>query len=196
MKKKRNRLLAAMLVMSLLSTVQVRAQYKWGFSDASVALSNVKHGLPFMMIMPIHPGFEVGATFLKNDKPRSFHSIDATAGFYHHRLISNGSYLHVRYNYQIQVKQVIGVDLHTGLGYVYAVYPGDAYGFNSSTQEYEKTRTSKSFLAVNAGFGLSYIKPRKLHPFLHYDFNGLNLWAYDSFVNSTVLLKAGLKYNF
>jgi hypothetical protein len=180
----------------LFISTTVKAQYKSGFFDVYVSVTDVKHGLPFYMLAPIHPGCEVGATFLKKEKEKSVHYIDASLGYYYHDIIAHGSYLNVKYNYQIRIKEIIGIDLHSGLGFQYNIYPGEGYAFNESTNEYESVTNGKANLAINLGFGLSYTQMEKIHPFIHYDFNVHNVWAYATFVNSTAMLKAGIKYNF
>ena len=182
-------------ILCAITANQASAQYKAGMADVSVSITNVQHGLPFKMIAPIHPGIEIGATFLKKEKEKAYHSFSTTAGFYHHSLISNGTYLNLNYNYQRKVKNMIGIDLHPGLGFLYAVYPGEGYRFNESTQAYESTVNGKANAVINLGFGLSYIRHHRLHPFIHYDFNVYNIWAFASYVNSTAVLKAGVKIN-
>lgn len=181
------------LVLSLVIGTQADAQYKAGIADVSLAITDVKHGLPFMMIAPIHPGFEIGVTFLRKDKEKAFHSLSTTAGFYHHSLIANGTYVYLNYNYQRKIGQIIGIDLHPGLGFLYQVYPGDGYRFSESAGTYESTVNSKANLAINLGFGLSYIGLERFQPFIHYDFNVYNVWAFASYVNATAILKAGVK---
>ena len=182
--------------MNVINPESVDAQYKFSISDMSVSLTDVKHGLPFYMLKPIHPGFEVSVTFLKKEKKISHHAFDAALGYYYHDMIAHGSYLNVKYNYQIRIKEIIGVDLHSGLGFQYNIYPGEAYAFNETSREYESVINTKANLALNVGIGLSYTKMEKIHPFIHYDFNVYNVWAYSTFVNSTAMLKAGVKYNF
>lgn len=181
------------LVLWMITAEKTDAQYNFGIADVSVAITDVKHGLPFMMIAPIHPGVELSATFLKKDKEKAFHSFSTTAGFYHHGLIANGTYANLNYNYQRKIKNTIGIDLHPGLGFMVAVYPGEGYRLNDGTGEYESVTNTSANLAINLGFGLSYIRHKWLQPFLHYDFNVYNVWAYTSFVNSTAILKAGVK---
>ncbi len=185
-----------MFFMNMILPKSSHAQYKFGICDMSVSLTDVKHGLPFYMLKPIHPGFEVSATFLKKEKKLSHHAFDAALGYYYHDMIAHGNYLNVKYNYQIRIKEVIGVDLHSGLGFQYNIYPGEAYAINETSREYKSVNNAKANLAINLGIGLSYTKMGKIHPFIHYDFNVHNMWAYSTFVNSTTMLKAGVKYNF
>ena len=196
MKKRKTLIFVIILIIvNLITTVTVTAQYNFGISDVSIAFADVKYGLPFQIITPIHPGIEVGATFLKKDKEKVFHSFDATLGYYYHDLITNGTYLNCKYNFQLKVKKVVGVDFYSGLGTLYSIYPGDAYHFNQNTKEYEQVINDKIYATINAGFGLSYIKPQRIQPFIHYDFNANNVWALTSFVNLTTILKAGVKIN-
>lgn len=196
--KKRNLLIIGgfSFVINVITPPSVNAQFRFGISDVSVSITDVKHGLPFYMLTPIHPGFEVSSTFLKKEKEHSHHAFDAALGYYYHDIIAHGSYLNFKYNYQIRIKEIIGIDLHSGLGVQYNIYPGEGYAFNESTFEYESTTNGKVNLAINLGFGLSYTQLEKIHPFIHYDFNVHNVWAYATFVNSTAMLKAGIKYNF
>lgn len=180
-------------ILCAVSATQTSAQYEAKMADVSVSFTNVQHGLPFKMIAPIHPGIELAATFFKKEKEKAFHSFGTTAGFYHHDLISNGTYLTLNYNYQRKIKNMIGIDLHPGLGFLYAVYPGEGYRFNEGTQAYESTLNGKANAVINLGFGLSYIGHQRFQPFIHYDFNVYNVWAYASYVNSTAILKVGIK---
>lgn len=193
MKIFKNGILALLLWM--ITAEQAEAQHKIGIADVSVSITDVKHGMPFMMIAPIHPGFELSTTLLKKDKEKAFHSFSTTAGFYHHAMIANGTYANINYNYQRKIKNTIGLDLHPGLGFMYAVYPGEGYRLNEGSGEIESVTNTSANLAINLGFGLSYIRHKQFQPFLHYDFNIYNLWAYSSFVNSTAILKVGVKIN-
>lgn len=189
------RLVLLLAVSYILFSIPAKAQNKYGFSDISIALTDVKHGLPFYKIAPLHPGIEVSTTLLKKEKEKSFHSFDATLGFYHHSLIASSTYSNVKYNYQRQIKNTIGIDLHSGLGYLHSIYPGEGYTFNDGTKEYESIVNHKGYLLINIGFGLAYIKHQRFQPFIHYDLNFYNVWSYATFVNSTAILKAGVKIN-
>lgn len=194
---KKNVLKLSCLIFSLCLIIpqMATAQYKFGITDVSVAIADVKHGLPFYLLFPIHPGIELSTTVFKKEKEKSFHAFDATLGLYHHKYIANATYLNVKYNYQYRIKNIVGIDLHSGLGFQCNIYPGTGYEFNENSKEFESTVNTKGNLLVNAGFGLSYLKHEKIQPFFHYDMNGYNLWAFTSYVNLTAILKAGVKIN-
>ena len=179
-----------------LNSIITIAQYRIGITDFSVSLSDVKHGLPFYMLRPIHPGFEIEATFLKKEKGMKSHSFGMTAGYYYHSLIAHAQYLDVKYLYQRNLWDVISLNFHSGFGYLLNLYKGEGYKFNESTGFYESVVNTKSNFLVNVGLGLSYTGLDRYHLFVFYDINVHNVWAFSSFVNSTAMLKVGIRYNF
>jgi hypothetical protein len=144
-------------------------QYKRGLSDITFSVINNQFGLPFVQFRPIHIGGEVGVKLLENNKTNTAQSVSAQLGFFNHHLIANAPYLKINYDFQVKIKQIIGINGYAALGYVHTFYPGNGYSFNASTGSYEKIQLNQAFLLSNVGFGISYIKPNRIKPFLKYE---------------------------
>ena len=155
------------------------AQFKFGVSEVSVLASASQMGVPFVKLFPIHPGAEISATFLKKEKSKSTHRISGHAGYIHHDILIYAPYVKATYDYELKIKNTIGIDSYLGIGYAHAFYPGEGYRFNDSNQKYESKQLNQSFFLSNFGFGLNYLKPKKINPFLKYNVNYLGLDFFD-----------------
>ncbi len=151
---------------------QAQLQYDWG--DYSIAATDTKFGVPFLQsFTPIHPGVEIGATFLKAEKEKSAHKFGTNIGFFHNSNLANGFYLNGTYTYQRKFKQTIGLGLTAGVGYLYAFSSSDAYLFNPETQQFEQKLSHQGFFIPNVEARISYLKPTKVQPFLAYNWTML-----------------------
>ena len=166
----------------------LKAQFKWGISDYSIAVTNVQYGLPFIKTFPIHPGLEIGTTFLKNEKEFSTHSVSATAGYFYHNLIAHAPYIKTEYNYQLRIKKTIGFDVGAGVGYLHAFYPGEGYRYSEKSGAYESVLYQQAFFCASASLGISVVKFDKIQPFVRYEQTMMN----DLF-HLMCLLRAGVK---
>ncbi len=170
-------------------------QFKTEFSRISIAATNIHYGLPFYKMFPIHPGVEIDVTVLQKEKENISQSILGSVGYFYHDKVSSGFYFSGNYRYQVSVKKSFGVDFSTGIGYVYSLFPSQSYQYNSSEGVWQPNRKGKSFAQVGLGVGVTYIKPKVIHPFIRYDFNYLNFWEFNFYLRSTAILKAGISIN-
>ena len=143
------------------------------FKSASFSILNEAVELtPFNDFAPIHPGLELGVNFWRKDGKRFGQQFNSYLGFYHHKNVSNDFYLKAEYLFQTKIKSVVGVDLFPSVGYKHAFYPGDVYGLNESTGEYEKVNQSGiPRLTTGLGLGLTYLNDSKIEPFVRYEIN-------------------------
>ena len=95
-------LITIFTILSMFFSLTSKAQYQFGLSDLSVSVTDVKHGLPFFMIAPVHPGIEISTAFLKKDKEKAFHAFEATLGYYYHSLIAHAPYINLKLNAKTQ----------------------------------------------------------------------------------------------
>lgn len=169
------------------------SQYQLNITNLTIAMTDVSYGLPFKNLTPIHPGAEVGATFFKRSKINSTKAFDTVIGFYHHSIISNAIYLNCLYTYQYKATNSFGINFSTGIGLLYSVYPGAGYTINKKTKLCESVVSDRLFTSLNMGFGISFIKPKKIHPFINYYFSYLNPWELSTNLRSTANLKFGIQ---
>ena len=183
------RSLSLFLILLCLNSI-AQAQLHYGISDVSVAATNTQWGIPFLQFAPVHPGIELGATFIKLVREKSSHSLQAKAGYFYHDIMASAPYVKAEYIYQPRIKRIIGIDLGAGAGYLHAFYPGEAYRFDEDTEVFESVLSSEPFFAFHATAGLSYVGWEKVQPFVRYDMMMLN-----NFYNQAALLKLGVKVN-
>lgn len=145
------------------------AQSKFKITELSASAYNTQYGLPFIRFAPIHPGIEMGATFLEKNKVKSYRKISGRIGFYHHDLLANGVFIKAIYDYQVKIKNILGVGGYGGIGYTHLFYPGDGYTFDTPSGNYKSSRANQAFFLSNIGLGINYIKPKKLQPFIKYE---------------------------
>lgn len=157
------------LLLTWLICSNVYGQFDFGISEVTISMYNNQFAFPLTQFTPIHPGAELGVVFLKKDKKLHSQKVSGYLGFFHHRVIANAPYFKVTYDYQYKIKEVLGVKAYAGIGYLHAFYPGDGYSFNSSKDTYEQVTVNQAFFLSNFGLGISYIKPKILHPFIKYE---------------------------
>jgi len=175
----------------ILTVQNLFGQFKFGIEDYSIAITEVQYGIPFLGLTPINPGFEIGATFLKKEKTRSCHQIGANMGYFYHKLLVSAPYLKANYTYQPNIKNILGIDMGIGIGYLHGFYPGESYQFDEDKKKYVSTNLN-SFPAFTTSthIGMTYIKSEKINPFIKYEGNMLN------FSEFTSILMIGTKFNF
>lgn len=181
----------SLLVIFMLGSKISYGQFKFGLTEMSAAVYTAAWGLPFMQVTPIHPGIEIGATFLENNKAKGKHSVSAYVSFFHHNVMANAPSIRVDYRYQIKIKEAVGIDLAGGVGYLHAFYPGEGYSLNKSTGEYESATVNKAFFTAGIGIGVSLIVSDKVQPFIRYDQTMLN-----NIYNQLSILKLGTVVRF
>jgi hypothetical protein len=158
-----------LLIVFSLNCIKSHSQFNGENKEISLSIYNNIFGLPFVQFEPIYLGGEIGFTFLQKDKPITTQKISAQLGFFNHKLIANAPYLKFTYSYQLKILRTIGINVYAGLGYIHTFYPGDAYSFNTSQGSYEKKQLHQGFLLTNAGFGISYLKTKRISPYIKYE---------------------------
>lgn len=158
-----------LLIFFSLNCINSYGQFNSDNKQISLSIFNNKSGLPFVQFAPIYLGGEIGFTFLQKNKPITTQSISTQLGFFNHKLIANAPYLKFTYSYQLKIVKTIGVDGYAGVGYIHAFYPGDAYLFNTSRDSYSREQLNQGFLLTNAGFGISYLKTKRIIPYIKYE---------------------------
>ena len=135
-----------------------------------VAVVSETYSFPFTRFLPIHPGLEIGTSLFHKERPKSEHYINIFLGGYYHRKVENGFYLRSEYVYRYKIKNAIGIDFPVGIGYQHAFYPGEVYEQNSETGDWERAnQVGKPHALVNFGLGFTYLKPKKVQPFVRYE---------------------------
>lgn len=150
------------------------AQFIPGIHQVSVSLSDNQYGIPFVRLAPLHPGAEIGLTFLENEKGRNKQMVNGQVGFIQHGLLTNAAYLRLAYQFEANIKQTIGLNVNFASGYIHGFYPGDGYHFDEQSGTYTPTQIHQGFFLTSLGMGLSYLRPTKVKPFIRYELNLLN----------------------
>lgn len=153
----------------LLQIQSSQAQLTTRLQSLSVSATNTQFGLPFLKFFPLHPGVDIGVTFLENDKPKSIHKVNVHLGYIHHNILVTGPYVKAEYAIQFKLKDLIGLDVGLGGGGFYALYPGEAYAFNQESKGYETIKNQQFFLTINTGVGVTWIKAAAFQPFIRYE---------------------------
>ena len=160
--------------------------------SVSVALTTETISLPFSRYAPIHPGIEIGATVWNRERGKMMYEVNTYLGAYHHKKVENGFYLKVDFMPTLKIKNVIGLDFPVGVGYQHSFYPGKLYELDSGTGEFsEVNQMGKPHALVNFGFGLTYLKPNKIQPFIRHE-SVVDLPLYNGIANSRTFLKLGV----
>lgn len=148
---------------------QLKTGGEWGIIALSVSASNTQYGLPFLRFTPIHPGFELGVQFYKNEKNNHAQFLQGIMGYFYHDLLAHAPYLKLEYGFQQKVGQHVGIDLFAGTGYAHVINPAEGYAFNESTGRFEPKTVHAPFVIAHVGFGASYLGWEKIYPFAKYD---------------------------
>ncbi len=162
---------------------------QWGLKAISVSVSNTQYGIPFVRFFPLHPGVQIGLTFVETQNSK--HSLSGNIGYFYHDLLAHAPYAKVEYNYHQSIKNVVGLDAFIGTGYAHAFNPNTAYAFNPSTKTYESTVANAPFFIANLGIGLSVLTFEDFTPFVQYD-----AMMIGSLSITTVNFRIGTKLNF
>lgn len=160
--------------------------------NLSVALTTETYSFPFTRFSPIHPGLEVGISIFEKYNKNSIHNVNTFIGGYHHQKIENAIYLRSEYIYRYKLKNTISIDGPIGIGYQHAFYPGDIYEQNSISGEWERKRQfGKSHFLVTFGLGITYLKTKKIQPFIRYE-SALDFPIYNGFLTTRTTFKLGI----
>jgi len=185
---------AILLAIVILCSIQdSKAQFKFDKSEFSILISDNQLGIPFVKLLPIRLGLEVSATVYKKEKTKTTRRIAGHLGYIHLSVLIYAPYLKATYDFEFKIKETFGIDTYAGIGYLHGFFPGAAYRFNESTQNFESTNMNQAFFMWNFGLGFSYLKPAKVKPFLKYNVNFLGFSPDFRFLLSSLHL--GVKIN-
>jgi len=170
--------------------------YAQNLQRLSFAATTEAIGLPFTNYFPIHPGFEVEATFKRTEKTKSIRSLNATLGFFHHRKLETAVYLGGEYQYTYKLFQDrLGIDLPAGLGYLHSFYPSELYE-QTETGAFESiSQIGRAHLYFNVGIGLSYLGNEKIQPFIRQELMLETFFANGLPIIPHSFLKIGININ-
>jgi hypothetical protein len=182
--------ITGIMLLFLVLSCPVYAQFKWGMQDVSIAVTSTQYGMPFIQFTPIHPGIELEGTFLKKEGKRANHGFSVNGGYFYHSVLANAIYIQGKYQYQVRVKDMFGIGVGAGAGYAHMIYPGEGYRYNETTGRFESGTYHKGFLLASAGLGISYIKPQTFQPFIRYD-----MMMFGDLGKLAASLKLGLSIN-
>ena len=161
----------------------------------SVAGSKESTAFPFTRISPFHPGGEIVATLSEKIKEKSIISWNLAIGGFHHKKIANAFYLKGEYHYRPIIKSTLTIDIIGNLGYMHTFYPGEVYELNKHTGDFEKiTQYGRPHVLVGVGIGLTYIKSKKVHPFIRQELAIESPFANGIPVMIHSFVKLGLSY--
>lgn len=136
-------------------------------TQISVSLLKESTSFPFTRFYPIHPGGEIGITFMEKKREKSITNFNANVGGFYHKRIQNAFYLRGEYAYRPIIKSLLTIDFIANAGYMHTFYPGEVYELNNDSGEFEKIKqTGRAHFLGGAGIGISYIKGEKIQPFL------------------------------
>lgn len=171
----------------------IQTSYAQGIKAVSVAVNNESFAFPFTSFSPIHPGVEVGMTFIENHGKNTIKNFNVNLGFYHHERLENAIYLRGEYQFRPTIKSTISIDLIGSLGYMHSFYPGEVYEINDQTGEAEKvSQVGRAHAMAGIGIGVSYIKHKVFEPFIRQEMNINSPFAYRVPVIVHSFLKLGL----
>lgn len=142
-------------------------QLKWGIHSMDIAVSNTQYGVPFLRFLPVHPGGELGITFLKTENNK--HRFTGTLGYFYHDLLAHAPYLKATYRFQHSIGDIIGLNATAGGGYAHVIHPKQGYAFDETTQTFISKTNHSPFVTAHLGFGVSLLTFDRVQPFIHYD---------------------------
>lgn len=163
----------------------------------SFSLLNESLAFPFTRFSPIHPGAELGLTFLQQDRNKSMTQWNAYLGGFYHENVETALYLKGEFLYRYQVHPNVGMDLMGGLGYVHHFYPGTLYEVNGETGDFtEVQQFGKARAMAELGIGITYTNDSRFEPFVKQSFAVKSPFANGIPVIPHSFLKVGVSYKF
>lgn len=181
------RILVCLLLIAVYSGIKAQKPQNLFF-----ALTSETYAFPMTRFAPIHPGLEIGTTLVERSGNHIDHNINAFVGVYHHRLVENGFYLRGEYAFTYKIKNTLGISIPLGGGYQHSFYPGELYEQDPQTGQWsKKTQFGKPHALVEFGLGLTYLKPKRIQPFVRYE-SVIDFPLYNSFLTTRAFLKLGV----
>jgi len=161
----------------------------------SLSLMKESTAFPFTRFLPVHPGGEIGVTLGEKIREKSITNWNLGIGGFHHKNIANAFYLKGEFQYRPIIKSILTLDMIGNLGYMHTFYPGEVYELNEQTGDFEKiTQYGRPHVLAGVGIGVTFIKSKKVHPFIRQELaiespfaNGIPVMIYS-------FLKLGISY--
>lgn len=142
----------------------VKAQ---SIKQVSVSVLKESTAFPFTRFFPIHPGVEIGVTLMEKQHEKSIRNFNVNLGGFHHKHIANAFYLKGEYAFRPIIKSLLSIDFIGNAGYMHTFYPSEVYELNTNSGEFEKiTQYGRPHFTGGLGLGITYLKGKKIHPFL------------------------------
>jgi len=176
--------------------LKLMGQYQKSPGNISFALTNVQYGLPFYKFLPVHPGIELSTDLLKKETNFSLSTVSLSMGYFNHQKLFSSFYSTLNYQYQVQLKNTLGLGLNCGLGGMYSTFHNEGYRFNAEKATWEGTSRGKLFMVLTPGIELSYIKYPKIKPFVQYNLVDLNIWEFSIYLRTMAILNVGVALQF
>lgn len=135
--------------------------------SVSVAVATEAVGLPFTNYRPLHPAFEIRATWKTKEAPRNMQQFSTNLGAYFHRRLENGFYVGGEYQYtQKLFQQSLGLDFPASLGYLHSFYPGELYEQDANGDFSVIQQGGRPHFYLSLGTGLRYLGTSRFQPFV------------------------------
>lgn len=178
----------------------VSLAYSQKVKSISFMVYNESTALPFTRLLPINPGGEIGICLVEKITDKSIINWNLGLGGFYHKNIVNAFYLKGEFQYRPIIKSLFTFDLIGNIGYMHTFYPGEVYELNEKTGDLEKiTQFGRPHVLAGLGMGVTYIRSKKVHPFIRQEFliespfaNGIPAMAH-SFLKIGVLCSLNTK---
>lgn len=181
--------LLIVIATGILVTINTRAQQ---IDNLYISATTETSSFPFTRFLPIHPGVELGTTLLNKGKQNSEHFVNVYLGGYYHQKIENGFYLRSEYAFRYKINNTIGIDFPIGGGYQHSFFPGEIYEQNIETGDWERIKQrGKPHLFVDFGLGFTYLKSKRVQPFIRYE-SIIDFPLYNGFMTTRTFFKLGI----
>ena len=106
----------------------------------------------------LHPGLMVGTEWKLRQSRSHELFLAANLGGYHQRLLSSGVFLNGELGYRYLSPIGIFAQASLGLGYLHAFYPGEVYGYDETSDRFQKkANTGRPALLASGSLALGYV---------------------------------------
>ena len=172
------------LIAIILLSICSLSAYGQKIDQISIAATSKAIGLPFTNYLPYHPGLEFKATFKTKTTDKKIQRYNVNLGAFFHRRLQTGFYIGGEFQYtKTLFQQTIGLDLPVGLGYLHTFYPNELYEQRENGDFEVVSQFGRPHVYINLGIGISYLRPKKIHPFIRQE-----LFVQTPFANSFPVL--------
>ncbi len=151
----------------ILLSICTLSVYGQKIDQISVAATTKAIGLPFTNYLPYHPGLELRATLRTKTTNKKTQRYNVNLGAFFHRRLQTGFYIGGEFQYTRKLfRQAIGLDLPIGVGYLHTFYPNELYEQTVNGDFEVVSQLGRPHAYINLGIGISYLKPKKVQPFI------------------------------